>query len=142
LGLSICDKIVKSTLERWPSKVKLEKEASSPFFCLLSKERRPMNKSPVRVLVVDDDPVTLNLLSEVLSKEGYRVDTALGGEEAIAKGMEQLFDVVITDVKMGDKDGMEVLRSFRKNAPDTTVIMITAFGSIETAHRGDPRRGL
>ena len=92
-----------------------------------------MNKSPVRVLVVDDDPVTLNLLSEVLSKEGYRVDTALGGEEAIAKGMDQLFDVVITDVKMGDKDGMEVLRSFRKNAPDTTVIMITAFGSIETA---------
>jgi two-component system response regulator AtoC len=92
-----------------------------------------MNKSPVRVLVVDDDPVTLNLLNEVLSKEGYRVDTALGGEEAIAKGMDQLFDVVITDVKMGDKDGMEVLRSFRKNAPDTTVIMITAFGSIETA---------
>jgi DNA-binding NtrC family response regulator len=92
-----------------------------------------MNKSPVRVLVVDDDPVTLNLLNEVLSKEGYRVDTALGGEEAITKGMDQLFDVVITDVKMGDKDGMEVLRSFRKNTPDTTVIMITAFGSIETA---------
>ena len=92
-----------------------------------------MNKTPARVLVVDDDPVTLTLLNEVLSKEGYGVDTALGGEEAIAKGMDQLFDVVITDVKMGDKDGMEVLRSFKKNAPDTTVIMITAFGSIETA---------
>jgi two-component system response regulator AtoC len=92
-----------------------------------------MNKIPVRLLVVDDDPVTLTLLNEVLSKEGYGVDTALGGEEAIAKGMDQLFDVVITDVKMGDKDGMEVLRSFKKNAPDTTVIMITAFGSIETA---------
>ena len=92
-----------------------------------------MNKTPARLLVVDDDPVTLNLLNEVLSKEGYEVETALGGEEAIAKGMDQLFDIVITDVKMGDKDGMEVLRSFKKNAPDTTVIMITAFGSIETA---------
>ena len=51
----------------------------------------------------------------------------------LPKGMDQLFDIVITDVRMGDKDGMEVLRSFKKNAPDTTVIMITAFGSIETA---------
>jgi two-component system response regulator AtoC len=92
-----------------------------------------MSKTPARLLVVDDDPVTLTLLNEVLSKEGYEVQTALGGEEAIAKGMDQLFDIVITDVKMGDKDGMEVLRSFKKNAPDTTVIMITAFGSIETA---------
>jgi two-component system response regulator AtoC len=92
-----------------------------------------MNKTPAHLLVVDDDPVTLNLLKEVLSKEGYEVETALGGEAAIAKGMDHLFDIVITDVKMGDKDGMEVLRSFKKNAPDTTVIMITAFGSIETA---------
>lgn len=92
-----------------------------------------MSKTQARLLVVDDDPVTLTLLNEVLSKEGYEVQTALGGEEAIAKGMDQLFDIVITDVKMGDKDGMEVLRSFKKNAPDTTVIMITAFGSIETA---------
>ena len=44
-----------------------------------------MNKTPARVLVVDDDPVTLTLLNEVLSKEGYGVDTALGGEEAIAR---------------------------------------------------------
>jgi DNA-binding NtrC family response regulator len=82
---------------------------------------------------VDDDPVTLDLLKEVLSKEGYKVETALGGEEAITKGMDTLFDIIITDVRMGDKDGMEVLRSFKKNSPETTVIMITAFGSIETA---------
>jgi DNA-binding NtrC family response regulator len=84
-------------------------------------------------LVVDDDPVAINLLKEVLSKEGYNVTTALSGEEAMARGMDNLFDIVITDVRMGDKDGMEVLRSFKKIAPETTVIMITAFGSIETA---------
>jgi DNA-binding NtrC family response regulator len=47
--------------------------------------------------------------------------------------MDHLFDIIITDVRMGEKDGMEVLRFFKKNAPETTVILITAFGSIETA---------
>jgi two-component system response regulator AtoC len=92
-----------------------------------------MNKTPAHLLVVDDDPVTINLLKEVLTKEGYEVKTALSGEEAIARGMDDLFDIVITDMRMGDKDGMEVLRSFKKLAPETTLIMITAFGSIETA---------
>ena len=92
-----------------------------------------MNRSSAHLLVVDDDPVTLDLLKEVLSKEGYEVETALSGEEAITQGMDTLFDVIITDVRMGDKDGMEVLRSFKKISPETTVIMITAFGSIETA---------
>jgi len=92
-----------------------------------------MNRASARLLVVDDDPVTIDLLHEVLSKEGHEVSTALSGEDAIAQGMDHFFDIVITDVRMGEKDGMEVLRFFRKNAPDTTVIMITAFGSIETA---------
>ena len=92
-----------------------------------------MNKSSAHLLVVDDDPVTVNLLNEVLTKEGYEVATALSGEEAITRGMDNLFDIVITDMRMGDKDGIEVLRSFKKFAPETTVIMITAFGSIETA---------
>ncbi len=92
-----------------------------------------MNKGSIRLLIVDDDPIALNLLEEVLLKEGYAVTTAMSGEEAIALGTDHLFDLVITDVRMGNKDGMEVLRSFRKTAPETTVIMITAFGSIETA---------
>jgi two-component system response regulator AtoC len=100
---------------------------------LFAKEMEPINKASPHLLVVDDDPVTLNLLKEVLTKEGYKVDTALGGEEAISQGMDHFFDIIITDVRMGDKDGMEVLRSFKKISPETTVIMITAFGSIETA---------
>src|SRR5512136_1154074 len=92
-----------------------------------------MKKTSARLLVVDDERVTIDLLSEVLSQEGYEVSTALSGEEAIAQGTHNLFDIVITDVRMEDKDGIEVLRFFKKNSPDTTVIMITAFGSIETA---------
>jgi two-component system response regulator AtoC len=92
-----------------------------------------MSRSPAHLLIVDDDPVTVDLLREVLSKEGYEVTTALSGEEAISQGMENLFDIVITDVRMGEKDGMDVLRSFRKTSPETSVIVITAFGSIDTA---------
>jgi DNA-binding NtrC family response regulator len=92
-----------------------------------------MNEPTPHLLVVDDDPVTVNLLEEVLSKEGYEVTTALSGEEAIALGMENVFDMIITDVRMGEKDGIEVLRSFKKISPETTVIVITAFGSIENA---------
>ena len=92
-----------------------------------------MNHMPARLLVVDDDPVTLDLLKEVLLQEGYEVTVALGGEEAIARGIDNPIDIVITDVRMEDKDGMEVLRAFKKLSPETTVIMITAFGSIETA---------
>jgi two-component system response regulator AtoC len=94
---------------------------------------KPMNRTSARLLVVDDDPVTVDLLKEVLSKEGYEVSTALSGEEAVTRGTGNLFDLIITDVRMGEKDGMDVLRFFKKNTPDTTVIMITAFGSIETA---------
>jgi len=92
-----------------------------------------MNRTSAHLLVVDDDPVTLDLLKEVLSKEDYDVETALSGEEAISRGRDNFFDIIITDVRMREKDGMEVLRSFKKNYPETTVIMITAFGSIETA---------
>jgi DNA-binding NtrC family response regulator len=94
---------------------------------------KSMNQASAHLLIVDDDPVTLDLLKEVLSKEGYDVVTALSGEEAIGRGSDRVFDIVITDVRMGETNGMEVLRSFKKLAPETTVIVITAFGSIETA---------
>jgi len=54
-----------------------------------------MNAATTRLLTVDDDPVALNLLKEVLSKEGYQVVTALSGEEAIALGMHHAFDIVM-----------------------------------------------
>src|SRR3989304_3412221 len=91
--------------------------------------------SQVGILVVDDDEVTCNLLEEVLAKEGYRVHKALDGREAIQKGDQRAYDVVLTDIKMLDVDGMEVLRAYRQKSPETIIIMMTAFGSIETAIR-------
>ncbi|HXZ34597.1 MAG TPA: sigma-54 dependent transcriptional regulator [Thermodesulfobacteriota bacterium] len=91
--------------------------------------------SPVRILVVDDDEITCNLLEEVLSKEGYAVDKALNGQEAIEKGEKESYGVVLSDIRMLDVDGMEVLRAYRQRSPETIIIMMTAFGSIETAIR-------
>jgi two-component system response regulator AtoC len=89
--------------------------------------------SPIHILVVDDDEITCSLLEEVLSKEGYEVEKALNGGEAIEKGMKRTYEVVLTDIKMAGVDGMEVLHSYRQKSPETIVIMMTAFGSIETA---------
>ncbi|MBI3989662.1 MAG: sigma-54-dependent Fis family transcriptional regulator [candidate division NC10 bacterium] len=87
----------------------------------------------VRVLVADDDPVACDLLQEVLAKEGYEVEAVTAGQEALELGKQKPFDVALLDVWMPDLDGLEVLRVLKAFSPDTIVIMMTAFGSIETA---------
>ncbi|MFQ5657253.1 MAG: sigma-54-dependent transcriptional regulator [Candidatus Methylomirabilales bacterium] len=89
--------------------------------------------SDAKILVVDDDSVACDLLREVLSKEGCEVDVAGGGQEAVMKGKEAFFDIVLVDVRMPDVDGLDVLRAFRGASPETIVIVMTAFGSIESA---------
>lgn len=85
------------------------------------------------ILVVDDDLVAAELLSEVLSKEGYRVELATSGEEAVKKGEAGGFDLVITDLRMPELGGLDVLGAFKRMSSDTMTIVITAFGSFETA---------
>jgi two-component system, NtrC family, response regulator AtoC len=85
------------------------------------------------VLVVDDDPTTHRLLREVLTPEGYQVETAGDGREALHKAEAILFDVVLLDIRIPELNGIEVLRELRHLSPEAVVIMMTAFGSIETA---------
>ena len=86
------------------------------------------------ILVVDDDRVTRELLHEVLAEEGYRVVTSGSGEEALEIGKQELFDVIISDMKLGsDLNGLDVLRAYKSIQPESEVILITAFGSMETA---------
>ncbi|HUK55768.1 MAG TPA: sigma-54 dependent transcriptional regulator [Nitrospiria bacterium] len=89
--------------------------------------------APSQILVVDDDAVAADLLREVLTKEGYRVQTTTQGSEAIRMGTHAPFDMVITDLKMPDVGGLEVVRALRRKSPETIMIVITAFGSFETA---------
>jgi two-component system, NtrC family, response regulator AtoC len=85
------------------------------------------------VLIVDDDPAAYRLLQEVLAQEGYLVDTAETGREALDKAGTTLFDVVLSDVRIPDLNGVAVLRQVKQLSPETVVIMMTAFGSIESA---------
>jgi len=85
------------------------------------------------ILVVDDDAVARDLLAEALKKEGYNVEAFGSGEEAIARGREGSVDLVLTDIRMGAVDGLTVLREFKRTSPDTAVVVLTAFGSLEGA---------
>ena len=86
-----------------------------------------------RILVVDDEKDICRALEFLLKREDYSVTTANSGEDAIEKLQAENFDVVITDLKMGKVDGMTVLEKAKELSPDTGVIMMTAFASIETA---------
>jgi len=86
------------------------------------------------ILVVDDDEDTRELLREVLSEEGYRVNTSGSGEEAMEIGEREFFDVIISDMRLGPSlNGLDVLRAYKAVQPESEVILITAFGSMETA---------
>jgi len=85
------------------------------------------------VLIVDDKDSLRDMLAQTLSLEGYDVDTAEDGQQAIKKADERRFDVVLTDLKLPRMDGIEVLSKLKEMDPAQEVIMMTAFGTIETA---------
>lgn len=85
-----------------------------------------------KILVVDDELPVCRSVSGALQGD-YLVETALSGEEAIRKGHEADYDVVITDLMMPGLSGMELLKQLRESKPDTRVIMITGYPSIKSA---------
>jgi DNA-binding NtrC family response regulator len=96
-------------------------------------------RARTQLLVVEDDAAMRELLNEALVEEGYRVDVAAGGRAGIERVRQGGVDLVVTDVKMPDMDGLDMLAEIR-GAGDAThapshVIVVTAFGSIETAKR-------
>jgi two-component system response regulator MprA len=82
-----------------------------------------------RILVVDDDPEILNLLKRGLAYEGYTVDMASDGIEALAKTLEREADLVVLDIMMPEPDGIEVCKRLRK-ASDIPILMLTAKGTV------------
>jgi two-component system nitrogen regulation response regulator NtrX len=85
------------------------------------------------ILVVDDEPAIQGTLRAVLEDEGYRVTTAGGGEAAVRAVTDEAPDLVFLDVWMPGMDGLETLAELKRVRPETTVIMISGHGTIETA---------
>jgi DNA-binding NtrC family response regulator len=89
---------------------------------------------PMKVLVVDDEAPIREMLQRGLSEiGGYSVEVAQNGKEAVERIEKEIFDLVLTDVKMPEMDGMELLKMIKGTRPEVPVVMMTAYGSIETA---------
>lgn len=91
------------------------------------------------VLIVDDDPGTVETLTDIFQAKSYRVATAYSGEEAIAEARRARYDAVVMDIVMPGLNGVEALKAIKASAPQTNVIMITAFTRhelVEEAKRG------
>ena len=86
-----------------------------------------------KILIADDERSMRDVLSIMLKRAGYDVSVATDGEEAIAQIDRELFDLVITDLKMPKAGGLDVLKAVKECSPDSVVLIITAFASPESA---------
>jgi len=86
-----------------------------------------------RILIVDDEENMRNTLAAVLKRQGYATETAASGEEAVSLAERAAFDLIITDLKMPDMDGIEVFRRVKVIQPDIAAIIITGYASLDSA---------
>ena len=94
-------------------------------------EGKHMSKG--RILVVDDEDIVRTSCIRTLSPEGYEVKLAKNGVEGLKMASEERFDLVLTDLKMPDMDGIEVLRIIKEKWPETAVIIVTGYQTVDTA---------
>jgi len=89
--------------------------------------------SPPRILIIDDEEMALSNLEHVLKKQGYDIVTADSGPKGLNLVRSNTFDVVLTDLKMEKVDGMQILEECRQRHPQTEVIMITGYATVDSA---------
>ncbi len=95
--------------------------------------RKDTRTSGEAILVVDDEPLIRDTLAEFLTQEGFVVTARASGEEALRCAADQRFDVALCDVQLPGIDGIEVLQRLLTISPETFVVLITAFGTVENA---------
>jgi len=100
---------------------------------LLAQTTNIKNETKRRILVVDDDRIILDSLGEFLRLEGYEVEVAVSFAQATRALDQQPLDLILTDVNMPGGNGFELLHVVRRRAPESVVIMMTAYGTIESA---------
>jgi CheY-like chemotaxis protein len=95
--------------------------------------RRRSHESSVTILVVDDEPQVAETLRGILEFEGYQVETAENGRQALDRLTSgHRFDLVITDMKMPEMDGLELMRQVRKLRKNLPVIVLTAYATLKS----------
>jgi DNA-binding NtrC family response regulator len=91
-----------------------------------------MDKRP-RILVVDDDETIRTTMKAILQDEGYEVDLAASGKEAIRKSQEKLYNIALLDIRLPDLEGVELLKLLKEGVPRTRKIMVTGYPSMQNA---------
>jgi DNA-binding NtrC family response regulator len=86
-----------------------------------------------RILVIDDDESIRKTMSAILEEEGYIVDLAATGSEAIQKTNEKVYNVALIDIRLPDMEGVELLKLIKENVPKTRKIMVTGYPSLQNA---------
>lgn len=89
-------------------------------------------KGKKRILVIDDDKSILRTFTRILQKNGYEIDVAETGKEAIEKSKEKCYNLALIDIRLPDMDGTDLLIKLQKTMQDAVKIMITGFPSLET----------
>ena len=92
-----------------------------------------MNEEKKSILIVEDDKAIIKSLKDILQSEGYSVDTAENGREAIQKSKEKFFNMALLDIKLPDMEGTKLLVTMHENLPKMVKIMITGYPSVENA---------
>jgi DNA-binding NtrC family response regulator len=92
-----------------------------------------MSAQKLKIMVLDDEPIVCKRLQPALEKLGYEVDTFTQSLEALQEIQETTYDIIITDLKMKGIDGMRFLQEAKKQHPETEVIVITGFATLDTA---------
>lgn len=85
-------------------------------------------KQTINILVVDDELMMRKLVEKILGRDGFQVALASDGREALSLLAERKFDIVISDIKMPEMNGFELLQAIKRDYPTTAVIMMTAYG--------------
>ena len=85
------------------------------------------------LLILDDEPLVGRRLKPLLEKDGYSVEIFQEPKMALARLNEKEFDIVVTDIRMGEVDGLQVLEDVRSRSPETKVIIITGYATVEVA---------
>ncbi len=91
-----------------------------------------MDKHP-RILVVDDDETIRTTMKAILQDEGYQVDLAATGKEAIEKTKETAYNIALLDIRLPDMEGIELLKLLKESVPKTRKIMVTGYPSMQNA---------
>ena len=92
-----------------------------------------MNEEKKSILIVEDDKAILKSLKDILQSEGYSVDTAENGREAIQKSKEKFFNMALLDIKLPDMEGTKLLTLMHEDLPKMVKIMVTGYPSLENA---------